>query len=342
MTNHDFKLNNEMIYLIETLKVESYWCKENFTLTLQNKDIQLLDHIEAIVNSLGIRVSKRTLLKIKLKDNTKRNEVNLYINKNKINFHISKSPFDINQVKAVTSLPYKERHTLILETKDKNHKIIIKTSPGKLNVKSDLQCWVYGDLRFPTKKLLDFLQLHLKGNKNIQVEDILFKSPPNIVMSAFSALVDCEGTLNWYGLKRNIQIRMNSKEYLLQWKELLEKFEIGCRFEKNQSLWGIVISGWEDFDRLERLGFKLIHSKKAEKWKRMMNGYKRRQISRGTFKEFYIKKLKEVNKKVTTKEFAEILNKDKRTINHFLLKLEKEGFVICDRSNWPYLYSISK
>jgi len=91
MTNHDFKLNNEMIYLIETLKVESYWCKENFTLTLQNKDIQLLDHIEAIVNSLGIRVSKRTLLKIKLKDNTKRNEVNLYINKKNKLSHKQKS-----------------------------------------------------------------------------------------------------------------------------------------------------------------------------------------------------------------------------------------------------------
>jgi len=343
ITKYNFELNKEMMYLIETLKVESYWSKKNFTITLQNKDIPLLNYIEEIVNNLGIRVSKRILLKIRLEDNTQKESVELYDKNKKLNFHIGKSPFNPEKVKAVTSLPYKKKYEILLKTKNKNYPIVLISSPNKIDLNCELDSWVYGDLRFPTKKLLDFLDIYLKGNKNIQIEESLSNSSPNIIMSAFSALVDCEGTINWYGLKRNIQIRMNSRDYLLQWKSLLEKFKIGCQFERNDTnLWGLVISGWEDFDRLEKLGFKLIHSRKAKKWGEMMKGYKRNQISRGSYREFYIKKIKEANKEMTTKELSKITGKDKRTINYFLLKLEKENLIVCNKSKWPYQYSISK
>ena len=49
----------------------------------------------------------------------------------------------------------------------------------------------------------------------------------------------------------------------------------------------------------------------------------------------------EVNKKVTSKEFSKIIGKSKRTANHFLLKLKKEGLISWDGSVWPYLYFIS-
>ncbi|MEA3248084.1 MAG: LAGLIDADG family homing endonuclease [Nanoarchaeota archaeon] len=343
ITQYDFELNKEMVYLIETLKVESYWSKKNFTLTLQNKDIPLLNHIEKIVNNLGIKVSKRILLKIRLEDNTQKKSVKLYNKNQELNFHIERSPFNAERVKAVTSLPFKKKYEILLKTKENKYPLILNSRLKKIDIECELESWAYGDLRFPTKKLLDFLDIYLKGNKNIQIEELLLSSHSDIIMSAFSALVDCEGTINWYGLKRNIQIRMNSKDYLLQWKSLLEKYKIGCRFEKNdKNLWGLVISGWEDFDRLEKLGFKLIHSRKAKKWKEMMKGYKRNQISRGTYKEFYIKKMKEVDREITTKELSEITGKSKRTINYFLLRLEKEDLLICNRSKWPYLYSISK
>jgi hypothetical protein len=343
IANYDFELNKEMMYLIETLKVESYWSKKNFTITLQNKDAPFLNHIEKIVNSLGIRVSKRILLKIRLEDNTQKEAIGLYNKNKKLNFHIEKSPFNPEKVKAVTSLPYKRKYEISLKTKNKNYPTVLTSSPNKIDIKCELDSWAYGDLRFPTRKLLEFLDFYLGGNKNIRIEKALSNSPSDMIMSAFSALVDCEGTISWYGLKRNIQIRMNSKDYLLQWKSLLEKFNIGCRFEKNdKNLWGLVICGWEDFDRLERLGFKLIHSKKAKKWEEMMKGYKRNQISRGTYREFYIKKIKEANEKVTIKELSEITGKNKRTVNYFLLKLEKENLVTRDKSKWPYLYSISK
>lgn len=73
----------------------------------------------------------------------------------------------------------------------------------------------------------------------------------------------------------------------------------------------------------------------------MMQGFKRNQISRNTYKKFYIQKLKEINKKVTSEELAKYVNKSKRVASHYLLKLEKEKVIECDKSQEPYLYFIT-
>jgi len=341
IARYDFELNKEMIYLVETLKVEGYWSSKSFTLTLQNKDILLLNRIEEIVKNLGLNISKRLLLKIRLKDNTQKEEIKLIWKNRNLNFHIEKSPFDKNKVKAVTSLPFKKEYNIYLIYENKKILVKIKCLKEKTVCKSDLDCWTYKDLRFPTKKLLTFLDEYCEGNKNLQVEKFLLNANENIVMSAFSALIDCEGSIDWYGLKRIIRIRMKDKAYLKQWSNLLKKHGVYNYFRKNKDNWEINMAGWEDFNRLQKMGFKLHHSKKAEKWRKMMEGFKRNQISRNSYKEFYTNKLKEINKKVNAKEFAEYLKKSKRVVNHYLSKLEKEKLIICDKNHWPYLYFTS-
>ena len=334
-------INLETIYLIEALKVEAYWNRKNFTLTIQNKDIPFLNKIEEIVSKLGINVSKRILLKIRLKDKSKKQDVKIIEDNKKLNFHIEKSPFNQDKVKAVTSLPHKKEYKLKVYIKNKIYSIKIVTRKKKLDYESKLDCWLYGDARFPCKKILDFLDEYTGGNNNLHVENQLLNSKPEIVMSAFSALIDCEGSINWYGLKRVIIVRMRDKNYLSQWSKLLKKFGIGNKLRKHAENWELDISGWEDFDRLDKLGFKLHHSGKMEKWGKLMRGFKRNQISRGSYKLFYTNKLKELNKKITSKEFADILGKSKRVIDHYLLKLEREGLISCNRNVWPYLYFIS-
>lgn len=341
IAQYDFKLNKDMFYLIETLKVESYWSKDNFTLTLQNKDIPLLNHIEKIVNNLNMNISKRLLLKVRLPDNTKKEEIQLIYNNKKLNFHIEKSPFDINKVKAVTSLSYKKNYTLFLKHKNKKVPININCLKNRIICNCSFDSWVYKDLRFPTKKILNFLEEYCGGNKILKVEKELLNADKRKIMSAFSALIDCEGSIDWYGLKRIIRIRMKDKEYLQQWSDLLKTQNIYNYLRENKNEWELNIAGWEDFDRLEKKGFKLFHSKKLDKWARMMKGFKRNQISRGTYKDFYIKKLRELNRKVNAKEFAKYINKSKRVTNHYLLKLEKQKLIKCDRNNWPYLYFIT-
>jgi transcription initiation factor IIE alpha subunit len=73
----------------------------------------------------------------------------------------------------------------------------------------------------------------------------------------------------------------------------------------------------------------------------MLEGSKRNQISRNSYKEFYVNKLIEINKKVTSEEFSKYLKKSKRVVNHYLLRLEKDKLINCDRTHWPYLYFIT-
>jgi len=134
---------------------------------------------------------------------------------------------------------------------------------------------------------------------------------------------------------------MKEENYLRQWSNLLKKYKVYNYLRKNKNEWELNIAGWEDFDRLEKMGFRLYHSKKVDKWKKMMQGFKRNQISRGSYKIFYINKLKEINKKISAKKLAENINKSKRVVNHYLLKLEKQKLIKCDRNTWPYLYFIS-
>jgi hypothetical protein len=341
-----FNLNEEMIYLIETLKVEGYWSRKYFTLTLQNKNIPLLNRIEEIVNklNLGINVSKRVLLKIRLEDNEKRENLRLFLKDKELNFHIEKSPFDNSKVKAVTSLPYKNNYDIVLIKCNKKFPIKIRCFKDKLTYESSLQCFLYKDLRFPTKELLDFLEDYCGDKKNFRVEEFIINANQKLIMSAFSALMDCEGTISWYGLKRQIQIRMRNRVYLQQWSELLKRYGVGNRFDKKpdkKGNWGLNIEGWEDFNRLNELGFRMYHSEKADKWERVMGGFKRNQISRNGYKEFYTLRLKELNKKITAQDFASYIKKSKRVASHYLLKLERGGLINCDKSEEPYRYFIS-
>jgi len=342
IAKYNLTLDEDMLYLIETLKVEGYWSTKNYTLTLQNKNIPLLNHIEEILKKRGLIVpSKRILLKIRLEDETDKEDIKIIEKDRELSFHIEKSPFDNKKVKAVTSLPYQKEHNLNVIYRNKTHPINIKWNANNLSYESELKCFVYGDLRFAKIEILKFLDKHCGDKKHFHVEEFLFKADEKKVISAFSALIDCEGTVTWYGFKRNIQIRMRNKEYLLQWKDLLTKFGVNCRFSKDKDGWGIVIEGWEDFDKLKRMSLKLYHSEKAKKFEEIMHGFKRNQITRGSYKQFYINKLKEIKQKVTIKEFSRLIGKSERNTAHHIRKLKKEGLISEDKTLWPHLYFIS-
>ena len=337
----EIKINKDTAYLIEALKVEGYWSSKNFTLTIQNKDLPLLNHIEELANNLGMKVGKRILLKIRLNNNTKKEEVKLIEKNKELNFHIEKSPFDENKVKAVTSLPYKKNHKISINYNNRIYLINIKYLKDKIICEGNLECWAYGDLRFPTKKLLEFLDKYA-NKKKLEIGEYMLPKNTELIASAFSALIDCEGSINHYQLYRKLRVRMRNKKYLEQWAELLNKIDIGCKFRKNNDKeYEINISGWEDFNKLSEIGIKFYNSKKEKSWKEIMGSFKRNQISRNSYKEFYVKELKKLNKKVTSEEFANHLKKSKRVVNHYLSKLKKEGLIQFDKTHWPHLYFIS-
>ena len=335
---YGFKLSPDFIYLIEAIKVEGYWSYKTFTLTIQNKNLPFLRRVENITKSLGIKPSKRVLLKIKLNENYNKEDITLYSNV-KLNFHLEKSPFDGSK-KVVTSLSYQEDYNIKVNINDKSHILTIKYGKEELEINSELRAWAYLDLRFPKAKLLKFLSEYLENNKKARIQNFLFNADKKYVASAFSALIDAEGNLTHHKLFRTIRIRMRNKQYLKDWKVLLAKFDIDSRFSKNTDVeYGLVIEGWEDFDKLQKLGVKFYHSKKARKFEEILKSYKRKQVSRGSAYKFYIQKLKEIEKPVTAREFAEKLGKSKRVTNHYLTRLMKKSLIKVDKSKVAYLYS---
>jgi len=335
---HGFKLTPEFIYLIEAIKVEGYWSQKNYTLTIQNKNLPFLRRIETLVKDLDIKPSKRILLKIKPNKDFTKEDVKLQ-NKSILNFHIEKSPFDGSK-KIVTSLPYKRKHTIKLRLKNKNYRFILKEGKEEFEITSKLKSWAYLDLRFPRIKLLRFLSEYLKDNKKVEVQSFLFNANKEYIASAFSALIDSEGSINQYQHFRRMRIRMRNFNYLREWRLLLKKFYISSQLRWNSKEEAqLKIEGCEDFDKLKELGVKFYHSKKARKFENILKSYKRRQVSRDTAHKFYIKKLKEIGKPITAREFAEKLGKSKRVVNHYLTKLMEKNSIKVDKTNVAYLYS---
>jgi len=338
--DEEIKINEKTAYLLETLKVEAHYNFNNNALSLQNKNLPFLQRIENIVSELGMNISKRLLIKIRLPNKTKKEEIKIEESDKEVNFHIEKSPFDENKVKAVTSQPYKTKYEFKVIAKNNIDKVKIEILSDNIICKGDLECWAYKDIRFPNKKIFRFINKYSK-DKN-EFSEYLLRENPKMIMSAFSALIDAEGSINWYGLKRVVRVRMRNKKYLKNWSILLYNLGINCKFRQNtDSEYEINISGWEDFNKLEKYGIVFYNSKKLREWKDMMNGFKRKQISRSSYKEFYINKMKECGGKITAEELAKQLNKSKRVINHFFHKLEKDKLISHKPGRKPYLYFIS-
>ena len=89
---------------------------------------------------------------------------------------------------------------------------------------------------------------------------------------------------------------------------------------------------------LQNLGIKFFHSEKIMKWNNIMNGYQRNQISRNSYREYYLNKLREFGT-INARDFAIRLNKSKRVVNHYLTKLDREGLINVNKDNVRYSFS---
>jgi hypothetical protein len=280
-------------------------------------------------------------VKIKLPSNdlTKEN-ISIKRDNKLLHFRIEKSPLSKN-IKATFMTPYSNTiNAEILINGEVNH-LYIEEKKDEFFISSELKSFAYLELRFWNIDFINFLENYVctKESKNLRVEKRLFQLPKRYVFSAFSALMDAEGSLDYYRHTRRIRIRMNNLSYLKDWKNILSKFEIHSHFSEEKKFKQLVVSGWEDFDKIQNSGLNLYHSLKREKWKKIMNSYKKKQVSRGTACDYYIKKLEEINKPISAKEFAEIEKKSKRVVNHYFTIMDKNNLIKIDKSKVRYMYS---
>lgn len=322
-----WKITPEIVYLIESLRTDGYYSLKNREAGIQNKNLPFLRYIEDILKQNKINFGKRLLIKVKIPEFEKE-DVKLLQNEKEIRFHIEKSPFDGSK-KIAFNLPSNSQN-LDIKIKEDIFPLSVIVGDEEILTKCEFLSFGYSEIRFHNIKFLRFLD----SLKEIKTKNTEF------IISAFGALIDAEGMLEHRGFYRKIRIRMKDKSYLENWKVILKSFDINSNFGRDEKgLYKLEIYGWEDFDKLIRMGLRFRHSKKIKKFDVIMKSFKRNQVSRNTGKEFYLKKLREISRPITSEELSKITNKSKRNVNHFLLLLERNEKLIVDKNKIPYVYT---
>lgn len=338
----NFKLDSNLIYLVEALKVEGYWSLKGREGSIQNKNLPLLRRLEEIFNKFNIKVGKRILIKIKLDAPFLNDEIKIKFNSKEINFHIEKSPFDGSK-KIVFVLPFEKEYKIYVKINKKSSLIKIKEGEEEFEIESPFRCWAYREIRFWKVNFIRFLDNYCNDRKDLHVNIELFKNKDYFI-NLLGALIDCEGSLANYKMNRIINIRMRSLGYLKDIKTLLDFYDINnylrTNYKKDYIEYQLIIRGWETFNKLICLGLKFYHSKKIKRFDAIMKSFKIHQVLNA--KSFYLKSLKEINEPIIVSDLAIRLNKSYRVVNHYLNKLIKENLINVDKSNIYYLYSYKK
>ena len=321
------------------MKVEGYWSLKNREASIQNKNIPFLNRLEEILRNNKINVIRRLLIKIKVPNSLSMNDIKTLKGFKEIKFHFEISPFDKSH-KIVFNLPVKNEK-LIIKLKNVVFPLHILLTKEEVLTKCILSSFGYLELRFWNIKFLRFLeQVSGKNNGKLRLTSKINLNN-NFIISAFSALVDSEGSINFYGHTRRLRIRIKDKEYLEKWKYLLRGINIHSSITKDGNLFALTITGLEDFEKLIRANFELFQSERNRKFLNIIESYVRRQISRNAAKKYYLDKLKEERRPMTIKELSSILKKNRRTIHHYLKLLENDNKVTVDKTKKNYLYSVN-
>lgn len=334
------RVDPDFFYLLEALRVEGYWSTKYREAAIDNKNIPLLKNIQRILNKNKINYTKRFIIKIRLPNKRiKKKDIKIFFKNMEIGSHIEKSPFD-KKKKIVFQLPYRKKQNVLL--KFKNQKIPITITEGRetLEINCKFESFGYLEVRFHNAEFIRVIEelSNGRGSLNIRVNSFLTKFPPQYIMAAFSAVIDCEGTIDFYRHFRKIRIRMFNQNYLKDWQNILANLGIISRCNLEE---GLAIEGFEDFNKLKNLGLKLCHSKKKLKFYKILNSYKRKQVSRNRALDFYLNELKKIGKPLSANEFAKLTGKSKRVINHHLLRLQKKGLLKIDKAKVTWLYSVN-
>jgi DNA-binding transcriptional ArsR family regulator len=154
----------------------------------------------------------------------------------------------------------------------------------------------------------------------------LKKAPVETIAKVFGALIDCEGSIRYNKLTRSIYVRMCNKEYLEDWKALLEKIGIKSRVSKHEGLFELTVTCNQNFRKLNDLGFWLHNNRKRTRFESILSGYKKLQVERHTALKYY-QEIVKARPNLSAAELSTIAQKDKRTVSHYLKRLFSLGMI---------------
>lgn len=309
----------EIAKLIEVLKVEGYW-NEKGNMAISNKTRELIVEFEKLFNNLNIHFSKHINIKVKLGNGIKKEDITVTANNERKKFYLSKNGFTDEFDRISFNISCKNQ---IIKITSKDKSLILDFCNEELTGSKNAKR--YFVLKASNKAFTTFLNkilLEKNSTHKLRINPFLKKAKPKIIIKVFEKVIDCEGSIRFSGLTRNINLRQSSKEYIEDWHKLLKKSGINSHIVKRGKLWQLTITCNQNFKKLKNLGFILHHPIKKERFELILNSYKKHQVERNSALEHY-KKLIKKNPKITISELSKITLKSKRVVAHYLLKLYK-------------------
>ncbi len=336
------RYTSSLASLIEALKVEGYWKNDGYG-AICNSNKSLIDHIQRLLEDLGIHVTRGLIIKVKVDLNVEKSQVAVFKNGTAVKFHVQDTQIRNTRVKRIVFHVPCVSAEYMLKIGGAVHNLSVEIQDTHVKARCELPAFVYISLRFRSLTFSCLLKDALKedgGKKSrtIRLNELLKRSPLDVIIAAFSMIVDCEGSVDYYRLFRRIRVRMTNKQYIEDWVNLLNSLGINSSLFKDE-LYGLCIQGNEDFRKLVNYGFNLHHSVKKAKFQKLLNSYKRLQVSRNTALHFYQEQLKRMGYPVTARELASVVGKSKRVVSHYLKKLSEKNMVSVKKDVVPYSYS---
>jgi hypothetical protein len=308
---------SEIAQLIEIIKVEGYWNKKG-NIAICNKSQELINFFETLIQDLGLTCRRSILIKIKIPETWKtRKCINVFEGISIRPFYFGRSGFtqklesivfETKNINEIFQVAYKDKKLSFSLTNNQIDTPIIKS---------------YFVLKTSNISFTTFMKLILNEENSthkIRINDYLKKAKPEIIAKVFGSVVDCDGSIVYYGLKREINLQQSSLDYIKDWNKLLLSIGINSNISKKDKLYKLTVTCNQNFKKLDLLNFELHHKVKKKRFEKILNNYKKHQVERNTALNYYNNLILE-HPGINAFELSQIANKNKRTVSHYLLKL---------------------
>ncbi len=314
----------ELASIVEILKVEGWWNPRG-VISITSKSPELLTLFDSLLKFHEIHTRWGAIIKFKLPSKLNeedKKKIKILKNEKELKFRFGRNGFTGELDHVVFHSPLEESNYLV---KCGEQQFLFETKVSNEELSTNMrEAKIYGVIRASNKTFVWFATKILnekEKSSEIRLNNFLKEAQPEIIAKVFARVVDCEGSIQFYGHKRAICVRMKNKQYLEDWRELLNKIGIPSRLDKQpKGLTALVITNNQHFEMLSGFGFSLCHKEKKARFEKILKSYQKHQVRRNSALSYYLLAVKE-NPHRGAFELAKITNKSKRVVSHYLKKL---------------------
>jgi hypothetical protein len=321
----------------ELIKCEGHLKKNLRQFSLENANVDLINHFKSLLKRLGVK-NKYELLKVETDIPKKAIIRKVLINDKEIRFSTRFNKSGKRKVMFHDKFKYGTRKEYIIITDSNAIKVAVKI-PLRSNITAESTYGISSSsihidvTNITLSKILHLLTNVPSGKKSKIIEfcPLLGASPLIVKREVINVIFASEGWLE----ENRIRIYLNSLGYVKDIYSLLKEFGMNPTLSNYNYL---SINTWRDIEIFDK-NFNLIVNDKELKLKEMISNKKNFKHGEGLSEILNFLKEK---KSASVKEISSNFNKSKDDIWQHLKNGEKQNLIAKNTNFWPYRYSLTE